>query len=84
MIKLLFNSSKLIYGTLISVGFRNFKEMVGLKKQYFLQKINILIGSHCILIIREAAVRPKLGMILEKVFQKLKLEKDVFYKKSVS
>ena len=40
------------------------------------------IGNHCILRIRGAPVRQKLGMILEnKVVQKLKLEKNVFYKK---
>ena len=56
--------------------------MVGPKKQDFWPKINILKGSHCILRIRGAPVRQKLGMILEnKVVQKLKLEKNVFYKK---
>ena len=49
--------------------------MVGPKKQDFWPKINILR-------IRGAPVRQKLGMILEnKVVQKLKLEKNVFYKK---
>ena len=56
--------------------------MVGPKKQDFWPKINILKGNHCILRIRGAPVRQKLGMILEnKVVQKLKLEKNVFYKK---
>ena len=55
---------------------------MGPKKQDFWPKINILEGNHCILRIREAPVREKLGMILEnKVVQKLKLEKNVFYKK---
>ena len=54
--------------------------MVGLKKQDFWSRINILKGNHCILRIRGAPVRQKLGMILEnKVVQKLKLEKNVFY-----
>ena len=56
--------------------------MVGPKKQDFWPKINILKGNHCILRIRGAPVRQKLGMILEnKVVQKLKLEKNVFFKK---
>ena len=55
--------------------------MVGPKKQDFWQKINILKGKHCILRIRGAPVRQKLGMILEnKVVQKLELEKKVFLK----
>ena len=55
--------------------------MVGPKKQDFLPKINMLKGNHCILRIRGAPVRQKLGMILEnKVAQKLKLEKTVFTK----
>ena len=46
-------------------------------------KINILKGNHCILRIRGAPVRQKLGMILEnKVVQKLKLEKKIVYKKN--
>ena len=50
--------------------------MVGPKKQDFWQKINILKGNHCILRIRRAPVRQKLGMILENnVVQKMKLEK---------
>ena len=56
--------------------------MVGPKKQDFWPKINMLKGNHCILRIRGAPVCQKLGMILEnKVVQKLKLEKNVFYKK---
>ena len=56
--------------------------MVGPKKQDFWPKIHILKGNHCILRIQGAPVRQKLGMILEnKVVQKLKLEKNVFYKK---
>ena len=56
--------------------------MVGPKKQNFWPKINILRGNHCILKIRGAPVRQKLGMTLEnKVVQKLKLENNVFYKK---
>ena len=56
--------------------------MMGPKKQDFRPKINILKGNHCILRIQGAPVRQKLGMILEnKVVQKLKLEKNVFYKK---
>ena len=55
--------------------------MVGPKKQDFWPKINILKGSHCILRIRGAPVRQKLGMILEnKVVQKLKLKKMFFTK----
>ena len=53
--------------------------MVGPKKQDFWPKINKLKGNHCILRIRGAPVRQKLGMILEnKVVQKLKLEKMFF------
>jgi hypothetical protein len=56
--------------------------MVGPEKQNFWPKINILKGNHCILKIRGAPVRQKLGMILEnKVVQKLKLEKKFIYKK---
>ena len=55
--------------------------MVGPKKQEFWPKLNILKGNHCILRIRGAPVRQKLGMILEdKVVQKLKLEKKGFFK----
>ena len=57
--------------------------MVGPKKQEFGPNINILKGNHCILRTREAPVRQKMGMILEnKLVQKLKLEKNVFYKNS--
>ena len=50
--------------------------MVGPKKQEVWPKINILKGNHCILRIRGAPIRQKLGMILgNKVFQKLELEK---------
>ena len=53
--------------------------MVGPKKQDFWPKINILKGNHCILRIRGATVRQKLGMILEnKGVQKLELQKIVF------
>ena len=55
------------------------------KKQDFWPKINILKGYHHILRIQGAPVRQKLGMILEnKVVQKLKLEKNVFFQKMVS
>jgi hypothetical protein len=57
--------------------------MVGPKKQDFWPKIIILKGNHCILRIRGATVRQKLGMIIEnKVDQKLKLEKKVFFTKN--
>ena len=57
-------------------------KMVGPIKQDFWPKINILKGNHCILRIRGAPILQKLGMILEnKMVQKLKLEKNVFYKK---
>ena len=56
--------------------------MVGPKKQDFWPKIYILKGNHCILRIRGGPVHQKLSMILEnKVIQKLKLEKNVYYKK---
>ena len=55
--------------------------MVGPKKQDFWPKNNILKGKHCILRIKGGPVRQKLDMILEnKVVQKLKLEKNVFFK----
>ena len=55
--------------------------MVVPKEQDFWQKINIFKGNHCILKIRGAPVRQKLGMILDnKVVQKLKLEKIFFTK----
>ena len=51
--------------------------MVGIKKQDFWPKINILKENHYILRIRGAPVRQKLGMMLEnKVVQKLMLEKN--------
>ena len=57
--------------------------MVGPKKQDFWPKINILKANHCIFRIQDASVRQKLGMILEnKVVQKLKLEKNVFFTKN--
>ena len=54
--------------------------MVGPKKQdFWIKSIN---SKETILIIWGAPVRQKLGMILEnKVVQKLKLEKNVSYKK---
>ena len=56
--------------------------MVGPTKQDCWPKINILKGNHCILRIGGAPVGQKLAMILEnKVVQKLKLEKNAFYKK---
>ena len=56
--------------------------MVGPKMQAFGPRIDMLKGNRCILRIRGAPVRQKLGMILEnEVLQKLKLEKKVFYKK---
>ena len=58
--------------------------MVGPKKQDFWPKINILLmGNHCILRIRGAQVRQKLGMVLEnKVVQKLIF--DIFFEKILS
>ena len=59
--------------------------MLGPTKKDFWPKITILKGNHCILRIRGAPVRQKLGMILEnKVVQKLELEKNVFLQKMVS
>ena len=56
--------------------------MVGPKMQAFCPRIDMLKGNRFILRIPGAPVRQKLGMILEnKVVQKLKLEKKVFYKK---
>ena len=58
--------------------------MVGPIMQAFCPRIDMLKGNRCILRIRGAPVRQKLGMILEnKVVQKLKLEKKVFYKKGL-
>ena len=55
--------------------------MVGPKMQAFCPRIDMLKGNRCILRIRGALVRQKLGMILEnKVVQKLELEKNVFLK----
>ena len=57
--------------------------MVGPKKQALWPKINILKGHHWVLRIRGASVCQKLDMILEnKVVQKLKLEKNVFFTKN--
>ena len=43
----------------------------------------MLKGNRCILRIRGAPVRQKLGMILEnKVVQKLELEKNIFFTKN--
>ena len=56
--------------------------MVGPKMQAFCHYHAMLKGNRCILRIRGAPVRQKLGMILEnKVVQKLELEKKVFHKK---
>ena len=53
--------------------------MVGPKMQAFCHDHAMLKGNRCILRIRGAPVRQKLGMILEnKVVQKLELEKNVF------
>ena len=55
--------------------------MVGPKMQTFCTRIDMLKGNRCILRIRGAPVRQKLGMILEiEVVQKMKLEKKVFTK----
>ena len=55
--------------------------MVGPKMQGFCHDHAMLKGNRCILRIRGAPVRQKLGMILEnKVVQKLELEKKVFLK----
>jgi hypothetical protein len=57
-------------------------KMVGPKKQDFWPKFNILKGNHCILRVWGATVIQKMVMVLEnKVVQKLKSEKNVFYKK---
>ena len=59
--------------------------MVGPKMQALCPMINMLKGKRCILRLQGAPVHQKLDMILEiKVVQKLKLEKNVFYKKMVS
>jgi hypothetical protein len=55
-------------------------KIVGPKKQVFWPKINVLKGKHCILRIQGAPVCQKLSIILEnKVVQKLKLERNVFF-----
>ena len=57
--------------------------MVGPKKKDFWPKINILKENDCILKIRGAPVRKKLGMILEnKVVQNLKVEIFFFLHKN--
>ena len=59
--------------------------MVGPKMQAFCPRIDMLKKNRCILRIRRAPVRQKLGVILEnKVVQKLELEKKVFLQKTVS
>ena len=60
--------------------------MVGPKMQAFSPRIDMLKGNRCILRIRGAPVRQKLGMILEnEVLQKIKLEKKkLFLQKMVS
>ena len=56
--------------------------MVGPKMQAFCPRIDMLKGNRCILRIQGAPVRQKLVIILEnEALQKLKLEKNVFYKK---
>ena len=56
--------------------------VVGLKKQDFWPRINILEGKKTQKFPRSKTVCQKMGMISEsKVVQKLKLEKNVFYKK---
>ena len=56
--------------------------MVGPKMQDFCPRINMLEGNFFKKILRLLTVHQKLGMILEnKVVQKLKLEKNIFYKK---
>ena len=59
-------------------------KIVGPKKQDFWPKINRLKENHCILRIRGATVHQKLGMILDDLVQKLKLEKNVFLQKMIS
>ena len=75
-----FSGRKLPYIS-ISVQLWNFKDG-GSSKASFLAKNSYTQGNHCIFRIRGAPVCRKLGMILEnKVAQKLKLEKNVFYKR---
>ena len=65
----------------MSVRFWNLIKMVGPKMQAFCHDHAMLKGNRCVLRIRGAPVRQKLGMILEnKVVQKLELEKKVFLK----
>ena len=56
--------------------------MVGPRKQDFWPKSNIRKGNCCILRIQGTPVGQKLGMILETVVQKLKLEKKCFFTKN--
>ena len=57
--------------------------MVGPRKQDFWLKIDKLKRNHCILRIWGAPVCQKLGMVLEnKVVQKLKSQKNVFFAKN--
>ena len=57
--------------------------MVGPNMQGFCPSIDMLKGNRCILRIQGAPVCQKLGMILEnKLVQKLKLEKKVFFTKN--
>ena len=59
--------------------------MVGPEKQDFWPKINISRGNHCILRTQGAAVRQKLGMILEnKKDSKIEVRKKCFFQKMVS
>ena len=59
--------------------------MVGPKKQDVWPKINTLKGSHCILRIRGAPVRQKLGMIFRKKSgSKIEVRKKSFLQKMVA
>ena len=59
--------------------------MVGLKKQEFWPKFNILKGIRSIFRMQGAPVRQKLGMFfVNEVVQKLKFEKKVFFYKKWS
>ena len=59
--------------------------MVCRKMQAFCPRIDMIKGNHCILRLRGAPVRQKLGMILEnKVVQKLEVRKKCFLQKMVS
>ena len=55
--------------------------MVDSKNQKFWPKINILKKTHCISLIQVNECSSKIGHDLKKMVQKLKLEKNVFYKK---